>query len=95
MVNSCCNANNFSQLVKAVTRVQYNAVSNTTDVFCIDHLYTNAKYRSSTVTVTSFGSSDHDMIGYTISLYWTGLMCCADLILTRLQKSVLENTSLF
>ena len=64
MVQSCCNVNNFSQLVKEVTRVQYNAVRNITTMSCIDHVYTNVKHRCSEITVTSFGSSDHDMVGY-------------------------------
>ena len=64
LVNSCCNVNNFSQLVQEVTRVQYNSVRNTTDISCLDHVYSNAKHRCSKVTVTSFGSSDHDMLGY-------------------------------
>ena len=65
MVDSCCQVNNFSQLVKDVTRVQYNSVNQTTNVSCIDHIYTNVKYRCSEATVTPFGSSDHDLIGYT------------------------------
>ena len=64
LVSSCCSVNNFSQLVKDVTRVQYNSVMNTTSMSCIDHVYTNVKYRCSKVTVTSFGGSDHDLIGY-------------------------------
>ena len=65
MVNTHCSVNNLSQLVKVVTRVQYNATRNTTDMSCIDHVYTNVKHRCSEITVTSFGSSDHDLIGYT------------------------------
>ena len=65
MVNTHCNVNNLSQLVKVVTRVQYNATRNTTDMSCIDHIYTNVKHMCSEITVTSFGSSDHDLIGYT------------------------------
>ena len=44
MVDSCCQVNNFSQLVKDVTRVQYNSVAQNTNVSCIDHIYTNVKY---------------------------------------------------
>ena len=65
MVNNCCQVNNLSQLVKDVTRVQYNSVTRTSNLSCIDHVYTNVRYRCSNVTVTSFGSSDHDLIGYT------------------------------
>ena len=32
---------------------------------CIDHIYTNAKYKCSDATVTPFGGSDHDIISYT------------------------------
>ena len=64
MVHECCNMSNFSQLVKEPTRLQYNSVQNTTSISCIDHVYTNVKYRCSAVTVTSFGNSDHDMISY-------------------------------
>ena len=65
LVQSTCNANNFSQLVTEPTRLQYNSVKNVTDISCIDHLYCNLKYRCSKVTVTSTGTSDHDMISYT------------------------------
>ena len=64
LVQNCCNTNNFSQLVKEATRVQFNSVQNTTSISCIDHVYTNVKYRCSATTVTSFGNSDHDMISY-------------------------------
>ena len=65
MVMDSCNINNFSQLVNTITRIQYNSVRNETDVSCIDHLYSNAKHRVSTVKVVSFGASDHDAIVYT------------------------------
>ena len=65
MVQDTCNAYNLSQLVKEATRLQYNSVQNRTDISCIDHVYTNAKYRCSGVTITSFGNSDHDLISYT------------------------------
>ena len=32
---------------------------------CIDHVYTNTKFRCSEPIVTSFGGSDHDLVGYT------------------------------
>ena len=31
---------------------------------CLDHVYTNFKYRCSEVTVSSFGNSDHQLISY-------------------------------
>ena len=65
MVNNMCNASNFTQLVKEVTRVQHNTVTNTTSLSCINLVYTNVKYRCSDVIVISFGSSDHDIIGCT------------------------------
>ena len=65
LVKSCCDTNNLSQLVKGITRIQYNSASETSQVSCIDHVNTNARYRCSEVQVIPFGSSDHDMIGYT------------------------------
>ena len=64
MIKSVCDTNNFHQLVQDVTRTQYNSVTNTTSLSCIDHIYTNAKFRCSDPVVTSFGDSDHDLIGY-------------------------------
>ena len=51
--------------MKEVTRIQFNSVTNTTEVSCIDHIYTNSKYRCSDPSVISFGNSDHDLIKYT------------------------------
>ena len=65
LVQNCCNMNNFTQLVKEATRMQFNSVQNTTSISCIDHVYTNVKFRCSPVTVTSCGTSDHDLISYT------------------------------
>ena len=62
LVQNCCNMNNFSQLVKEPTKMQYNSVQNTTSISCIDHVYTNVKYRCSPVTITPCGTSDNDMI---------------------------------
>ena len=45
--------------------MQFNSVRNTTEISCIDHVYTNAKHRCSNIAVTSAGCSDHDMISYT------------------------------
>ena len=65
MVVDCCNANNFTQLVDKITRVQYNSIQQTTSVSCIDHLYCNAKHRISPVKIITFGASDHDAVSYT------------------------------
>ena len=65
MVLNCCSMNNFSQLVNKVTRVQYNSVSLSTSMSCIDHLYCNSRHRISPVKVISFCSSDLDAISYT------------------------------
>ena len=65
LIKSACDINNFHQLVQDITRVQFNSVTNITKISCIDHIYTNAKFRCSAATVTSFGDSDHDLISYT------------------------------
>ena len=65
LVQNRCNSNNFSQLVKEPTRIQFNTIQNKTNVSCIDHAYTNTKHRCSSITVIPFGDSDHDMIAYT------------------------------
>ena len=65
MVELCCSANNFSQMLDKITRVQYNSIRKETATSCIDHVYCNAKYRMSNVRVITFGSSDHDAIAYT------------------------------
>ena len=65
MVMNCCNANNFTQMVDNITRVQYNSVSRRTVVSCIDHIYCNSKDRISAVRVITCGTSDHDTIAYT------------------------------
>ena len=59
-----CDRNNVDQLVTEITRVQFNSVSRTTDMSCIDHLYTNCKYKCSNPILQSFGDSDHDIIGF-------------------------------
>ena len=64
LVQNTCNSNNFSQHVTEPTRMQHNSVTNVTALSCIDHVYCNVKYRCSKVTVTSAGTSDHDMISY-------------------------------
>ena len=64
MVHSVCNRLNFTQLVTEPTRFQFNSVTGKTNVSCIDHVYTNSKLRCSNVSVTSFGNSDHELVGY-------------------------------
>ena len=59
LVQNACNLSNFSQLVSDPTRFQYNRVRQMTDFSCIDHVYTNAKFRCSSIVVSPFGSSDH------------------------------------
>ena len=65
MVLDCCSANNFSQVVDKVTRVQYNSVSKTTSTSYIDHVYCNSKHRISVVKIITCGTSDHDAVAYT------------------------------
>ena len=65
LVKNACNVNNLHQLVHEVTRAQYNSVRDTTEVSCIDHIYTNTRFRCSDPVVVSFGDSDHDIIKYT------------------------------
>ena len=64
LIKNCCHANNFYQLVGEATRVQYNSVINSTDVSCIDHVYTNTRFRCSDPSVIAFGGSDHDLVKY-------------------------------
>ena len=54
LVQTSCNLGDFSQLVTAPTRFQFNSVRNITDISHIDHVYTNTKYRCSTVSVIPF-----------------------------------------
>ena len=65
LIKTVCDVNNFHQLDKDITRLQFNSVSNSTSMSTIDHIYTNAKFRCSDVQVISFGDSDHDIISYT------------------------------
>ena len=64
MVQTSCHLGNFCQLVTVPTRFQYNSVKDETAISCIDHIYTNSKFRCSNVTVVPFGGSDHDGISY-------------------------------
>ena len=65
LVESACNVCNLTQIVHKPTRYQFNSITGKTDISCIDHAYTNAKFRCSDVVVSSFGGSDHDLISYT------------------------------
>jgi hypothetical protein len=65
LVESARNVSNLTQMVTSPTRCQFNSVTGNTDISCIDHAYTNAKFRCSDVVVTPFGGSDHDLKGYT------------------------------
>ena len=65
IVFNYCNMNNFHQLVKEPTRIQFNSVQNITNISCLDHIYTNARYRCSPIRVIPCGTSDHDLISYT------------------------------
>ena len=64
LVQRSCNLNNITQIVKDVTRSQFNSVRYETSLSCIDHIYTNAKYKCSKPEICSFGNSDHDLIGF-------------------------------
>ena len=44
-VYSFCTAHNIDQLVEDVTRVQHDSVNNRTNVSCIDHIYTNVRFK--------------------------------------------------
>ena len=60
-----CNAHGFYQLVDQITRAQYNRIKNETAVSCIDHMYSNTKYKVTPVKIISFGGSDHDALMFT------------------------------
>ena len=64
LIRNTCNVCNFYQIVKGVTRLQYNSVTQTTELSCLDHIYTNAKFRCSDSIIVPFGNSDHDLIKY-------------------------------
>ena len=63
IVHNACNSLGFSQLVNEVTRAHFNSITKATELSCIDHVYTNCKHKCNAPSVTSFGDSDHDMIG--------------------------------
>ena len=62
MIKGICHSCNFHQIVNGITRAQFNSVTQTTDMSCLDHLYTNAKFRCSVPDIIPFGNSDHDVI---------------------------------
>ena len=64
MVKDVCNAYGFTQLVQNITRVQHNSIKKTTSTSCIDHVYSNARYRISPIKIITWGSSDHDAVCY-------------------------------
>ena len=64
MLQSTCNSLNFSQIVQEPTRFQFNRVTNSVEKSLIDHIYTNHKFRCSSVSNITFGGSDHNLIGY-------------------------------
>ena len=51
-------------MVQKPTRHQYNSVRGQTSSSCIDHVYTNYKFRCSKISTFSFGNSDHDLLSY-------------------------------
>ena len=65
MVESVCNENNFSQIVREPTRSMYNSLSAKFETSCIDHIYTNAKQKCSSADIIVTGLSDHNLVGFT------------------------------
>ena len=55
-VHSFCYMNNVDQIVRSVTRVQHDSVNSKTKISCIDHIYTNVKFKCSSPQVISFGN---------------------------------------
>ena len=64
LVQRSCNLFNICQIVKGITRSQFNSVRNHANVSCIDHIYTNVKFKCSQAVIESFGNSDHDLVGF-------------------------------
>ena len=62
MIINFCNVENFTQLITKITRTQYNRISGITETSCIDHFYTNRKFKCSDPSIIPFGDSDHDII---------------------------------
>ena len=65
LVQNYCDIGNFTQLVTDPTRFMYNSVNNTTELSCLDHVYTNSKFKCTKPTIVPFGNSDHDLVSYT------------------------------
>ena len=65
LVQLTCHSLNLSQIVSSATRHQFHSTSADTLISCLDHVYTNASFRCSEVKIIPFGSSDHEIIGYT------------------------------
>ena len=65
LVQNICNANNFTQIINEPTRSMYNSVTATTEISCIDHIYTNARYKISSGIVIVSGASDHNIVCFT------------------------------
>ena len=64
MFQKTCQSFNISQLVQGITRVQFKLSTQTSEVSCIDHVYTNTPIKCSQPKIISFGASDHDVISY-------------------------------
>ena len=64
MIKDICHVCNFQQIVTGITRARYNSITQSTETSCLDHIYTNAKFRCSDPNIISFGNSDHDLIKY-------------------------------
>ena len=65
LVQNYCDMGNLSQMVDEPTRFMFNSVSKSVEVSCLDHVYTNSKYKCSKPTILPFGNSDHDLVTYT------------------------------
>ena len=65
LVQNICNANNFTKIINEPTRSMYNSVTATTEISCIDHIYTNARYKCSSGSVIVSGASDHNIVCFT------------------------------
>ena len=62
MVQSACQKGNLSQIMKIPTQFQHNSCLKTTSISCLDHVYTNARFRCSEVKAIPFGNSDHVLL---------------------------------
>ena len=66
LVQNYCDMGNLAQMVDEPTRFMFNSVSKSVEVSCLDHVYTNSKYKCSKPTIVPFGNSDHDLVTYTM-----------------------------